>query len=58
VDKEEQGQSSLVDMKEELKDQNVLKSRVRKILKELEVGKKKSINSVDSGCVVVKSIQG
>lgn len=58
VDKEEQGQSSLVDMKEELKDQNVLKSRVRKILKELEVGKKKSINSVDSECVVVKGING
>jgi transposase len=58
VDKQEQEDSSLVEMREELQDRKVLKSKVEKILKELEEGKKSSINTTDTECTKVKSIQG
>ena len=58
VDKQEQEQSSLVEMKEELQDRKVLKSKVEEILKELEEGKKTSTNTTDSECTKVKSIHG
>ncbi len=58
VDKQEQEASSLVEMKEELQDRKALKSKVEGILKELEVGNKTSINTTDSECAKVKSLQG
>lgn len=58
VDKREEGQSSLVKMEDELKDQKKLKSKVKEIIKELEQGKKKYINSTDSDCTKFKSRQG
>jgi transposase len=58
VDKQEQEQPSLVEMKDELRDKKALKSKVEKILKELEEGKKPSINTTDTECTKVKSIQG
>ncbi len=58
VDKREEEQSSLVTMKEELQNRKVLKSKVEEILKGLTKDKKKSINTVDSECAKVKSIQG
>jgi len=58
VDKDEQEQFSLVSMKKELKDKNVLKSKVEKILRGLAEGKKKSFNTTDSECTKVKNIQG
>lgn len=58
VDKQEQEQSSLVEMKEELQDRKVLKSKVEQILKELGEEKRSSINTTDSECTKVKSIHG
>ncbi len=58
VDKDEQGQSSLVSMKEELKDRKALKSKVETVLKRLAEGNQKSLNTTDSECTKVKSIQG
>lgn len=58
VDKQEQEDSLLVEMREELQDRKVLKSKVEKILKEMEEGKKSSINTTDTECTKVKSIQG
>ncbi len=58
VDMQEEEQSSLVTMTEELQNRKVLKSKVEEILKGLEKDKKKSINTVDDECVKVKSIQG
>ncbi len=58
VDNQEQEGSSLVEMKEELQDRKVLKSKVEEILKALEEGKSSSINTSDSECAKVKSIQG
>ncbi len=58
VDNQEQEGSSLVEMKEELQDRKVLKSKVEEILEELEKGKISSINTSDAECVKVKSIQG
>jgi len=58
IDEQEKDQQSLVKMKEELKNKKVLKSKVEKILKDLEEGKRKSLNIIDSECVKVKGIQG
>ena len=58
VDKQEQDKSSLVEMKEELQDRKALKSKVEGILKKLEKRNKSSINTTDSECTKVKSIQG
>ncbi len=58
VDNQEQEGSSLVEMKEELQDRKVLKYKVEEILKVLEEGKRTSINTTDSECTKVKSIQG
>jgi len=48
----------LVKMKKELKDQDVLKSKVKNILNELKVEDKKSTNTTDSDCKVMHSVQG
>ncbi len=58
VDEREEGQPSLVEMKEELKDKEALKSEVEKTLKELEEEGEKSKNKTDSQCTRIKSIHG
>ena len=58
VDKKEEGQSSLIEMEEELKDKKKLKSKVEKILKDLEEKKEKSKNTTDSECTRINSTQG
>ena len=58
ADKNEARHPSLVKMKEELKDQDVLKSKVKNILKELEVEDKKSTNTTDPDCKPMRSVQG
>lgn len=56
VDEAEQG--SLITMDKELKDQKILKSKVKGILKELEEEKQKSLNTVDPECTRINSLQG
>lgn len=58
IDEEEQGQSSLVELKEQLRDKEALKSKVNKIMKELKDEKIKSINTVDKECTRINSVQG
>ncbi len=58
VDKKEEGQSSLIEMEEELKDKKKLKSKVKKILEKLEEEGENSTNTTDSECTRVNSIQG
>jgi len=58
VDDREEGEPSLVEMKEELKDKEELKSEVEKTLKELEEKEEKSINTTDSECTRIKSVHG
>ncbi len=58
VDEKEKDQPSLVKMKEELKDQEALKSRVREILCELKTEEKKSTNTTDPDCTKTHGRQG
>lgn len=58
ADSKEADQASLVKMTEELKDQNVLRSKVKKILSELKTEDKKSVNTTDSDCAKVHGRQG
>lgn len=58
VDDREQNDPSLVKLSEELKDKQVLKSKVQNIMKELEKEQLKSINSTDPECVKIKGRQG
>jgi len=58
VDDREEDEPSLVEMKEELKDKEELKSEVEKTLKELEEEGDKSKNTTDSQCTRIKSVQG
>ena len=58
VDEKEKGQNSLVKIAEELKDREVLKSRVEKILNELKTRKNKSTNTTDPDCRPMRSQQG
>lgn len=58
IDEQEQNHSSLVKLKEELKDKEHLKSRVQDILKELKEQERESINTTDPDCVKVKGRQG
>ena len=58
ADEREDGQPSLVEMQEELKDKKELKSKVKKILEELEGEGEKSRNTTDSECTRIKSTQG
>jgi len=58
VDKAEEGTGSLVTMDKELKDQKILKSKVKGILKELEEEKQKSLNTTDPECTRINSLQG
>ena len=58
ADEKEKDQLSLVKMKEELNNQDALKSKVENILNELKVEDKKSTNTTDSDCKPMHSIQG
>ena len=58
VDEAEEGTGSLVTMDKELKDQKILKSKVKGILKELEEEKQKSLNTTDPECTRINSLQG
>jgi len=58
ADRQEEEHPSLVKMQEDLKDQEALKSRVKKILNELETEDKKSTNTTDPDSKPMRSIQG
>lgn len=58
VDEKEKDQASLVKMKEELKDQDTLKSKVKNILREFKAEDKKSINTTDPECTKTHGRQG
>jgi len=58
ADENEQDEPSLVSMQEKLHDKNALKAKVEEILKELNETKKNSINTTDSDCGRMNSIQG
>jgi len=58
ADRKEKDQASLVKMKEELKDQDALKSKVKNILSELKAEDKKSTNTTDPDCKPMHSVQG
>lgn len=58
IDVDEQEQSCIVRMKEELQDKKVLKAKVETILKQLKENDKASINTTDSDCSRMNSIQG
>ena len=58
TDEQEKGRPSLVEMKEELKDAQTLKSKVQDILEQLKSEKVKSINTTDPECTKFRSNQG
>jgi len=58
ADIKEADHASLVKMQEELKEHNVLKSRVQEILNELETEDKKSTNTTDTDCRRMHGRQG
>ena len=58
IDEQEQDHPSLVKLQKELKDKEHLKSRVQSVLKKLQAGGTKSINTTDPDCVKVKGRQG
>ena len=58
VDEKEENQPSLVRMKEQLKGQEALKWRVKKILNELKTEEKKSTNTTDTDCTKTHGRQG
>lgn len=58
IDEEEQDNSSLVKLKEELKGNEKLKAKVQNIMNELNEKEVASMNSTDPECVKVRSRQG
>lgn len=58
ADRQEADQASLVKMKESLKDQKTLKSKVKAILNELQAEDKRSTNTTDPDCKPMHSLQG
>lgn len=58
TDTKEQNQQSLIKMDKELANQELLKTKVKNILKELKETDKKSINTVDPECTRINSVQG
>jgi transposase len=58
VDQQEQGNASLVRMKEELCDQEALRSRVLQIFQELQAESNGSTNTTDPDCKPMHSVQG
>ena len=58
VDGREEGNQSLVKLKDELKDKKALKSKIEAVMKELQEKDVESINTVDPDCVKVKGRAG
>lgn len=58
VDRQEQGQASLVKMKEELGNQETLRAKVQQILRSLPVEGQGSTNTTDPDCQPMHSVQG
>lgn len=58
TDQAEAGQRSQVHMAEGLKEAQKLKDKIERVLKELEGGSQKSINTTDRDCRTMKSRQG
>jgi len=58
ADEQEKQQQSLIKMRQELEDKEVLKSRVENILKELKAEKKQSINTTDPDSKSMRTKQG
>ncbi len=58
ADRKEKDHPSLMKMKEELKDNETLKSKVKDILNELETEDRKSINTTDPDCTKIHGRQG
>lgn len=58
VDKEEEGQPSLVSLEKELEDARNIKQRVEQIMEELKESGKKNLNTVDKDCARINSLQG
>jgi len=58
ADRKENDSPSLVKMKEELKDNETLRSKVQDILSELEAEDKKSTNTTDPDCTKIHGRQG
>lgn len=58
IDKEEDGQPSLVSLEKELEDARNIKQRVEQIMEELEESGKKNLNTVDKDCARINSLRG
>jgi transposase len=58
LDKEERDRSSLVKLKEELKDKETLKAKIAAVQKEIKLREVESLNAIDPECVKVKGRQG
>lgn len=58
IDAKEEDNSSLIKLKDELKDQRALKTKVEEIMGELKKHNKESINTTDPDCIKVKGRQG
>ena len=58
LDEQEENQESLIKMKASLKEKEILKSEVQKIMKELKEQDKKAINTQDPDCTRINSLQG
>lgn len=58
VDKQENGQPSLVKLKEEFKDKEEYKAKVKELLAELTESGEKSTNTTDRECTRINSIHG
>ncbi len=58
ADRDEKDSPSLVKMKDELKDNETLRSRVQNILSELETENKESTNTTDPDCTKIHGRQG
>ena len=58
IDREEEWQDSLVEIKEQLRDQKVLKKKIEDIAGRLKETGKEQLNDVDEECVNVKGRQG
>jgi hypothetical protein len=58
VDNSEEGNASLVKLKGELVKKEEMQVRVRTVLEEIKLEKKKSVNGTDKDCVKIKGRQG
>lgn len=58
ADEQEAHSGSFIEIKEELRDKEVLKGKIEEVLKEIRESGKESMNIVDRDCVKVKGRQG